>query len=102
MDFYYNPDKYGMSQIGEIDWSDGNYQFDLTVVWRKEDGSFVYGEDSGCSCPTPFENMDAQDLIKIESLQNFQDYLVNHSTRDGDRQMDIVNLIEKLHGLGLR
>lgn len=103
MNIYYSPEKFGMRQIGEIDWSDGNYQFDLTVVWEDGDGSFWYAEDSGCSCPSPFENKGVGDLTLIESLGSFQTLLDQHDHRDGEwRGTEIVAFIEKLHAEGLR
>lgn len=43
---YYNPEKFG-----------------LTVVYRRDlDGRLVYVEDSGCSCPSPFEGKGMPDL----------------------------------------
>lgn len=64
MNIYYDPEKFGLSIFDEIEWSDGCYQFDLTVVWRKVNtNEFFYAEDSGCSCPSPFESMGMDDLI---------------------------------------
>jgi hypothetical protein len=61
-DIYYSPEKLGLKTIGQVDWSDGNYCFDYTVVWQRQDGSLVYGDDAGCSCPSPFESQDVSDL----------------------------------------
>ncbi len=46
------------------DYSDGSYQFDTRVVWKHSSGAFYTARDSGCSCPTPFE-----DYKSIESLE---------------------------------
>lgn len=47
-----------METIGEVDFASG-YEFDKTVVWRrKADGVFLWAEDNGCSCPSPFEAAD--------------------------------------------
>lgn len=54
---YYNPQDYGLEVLGEIERSDGCYQFDMLVVWRESRGQYWIGEDSGCSCPSPFENL---------------------------------------------
>ncbi|GAA0970037.1 hypothetical protein GCM10009555_018260 [Acrocarpospora macrocephala] len=62
MSLYYSPENYGLTTIGEIDWSDGCYQFDYTVIWRNQDGQLLYGEDTGCSCPSPFEDTGLDDL----------------------------------------
>lgn len=54
---YYNPESFGLTQVGEIEKSDGCYQFDLIVVWKQARGKYWIGQDSGCSCPSPFENI---------------------------------------------
>ena len=35
---YYDPEKFGLKIIGEIEWSDGCGQYDKTVVWQREGG----------------------------------------------------------------
>lgn len=52
---YVKPEAFGLQQISEIDMTSG-YNFDKYVLWRHEDGSFWFGHDAGCSCPSPFEN----------------------------------------------
>lgn len=60
---YYSPEKYGLRTIGEIDFSSGSYEFDILVVFQDvETGKFYYAEDSGCSCPSPFEDHDRTTL----------------------------------------
>ncbi|WP_346536989.1 hypothetical protein [Micromonospora sp. DPT] len=101
---YGDPEKFGLTTVGEIDWSSGSYEFDLTVVWqRKFDGVFVYGEDSGCSCPAPFESTGVDELTQITSLESFKQHLAERR-RDGyyDRSDEVARLLERLHGLGLR
>lgn len=63
MNLYYDPEKFGLKVLGDIDWSDGYYQFDQTVIWQDEQGQMYYADDSGCSCPSPFESMGRDDLI---------------------------------------
>lgn len=104
-DLYHSPEKANLEIIGSVDWSDGNYCFDLTVVWRHTlTRQFFYAEDSGCSCPSPFEDTQVEDLIPITSLAMFRTHLderQKHSESDTSA-VDLVTLIEKLHGLGLR
>lgn len=102
MDFYYNPGKYGLTTIGEIDWSDGNYQFDLTVVWEDRAGRFWYGDDSGCSCPAPFQDTDLVDLVNLTSIDQFTVHCMGRVYGGEDRSMEMVALVEKLHAAGLR
>lgn len=65
---YYSPAAFGLETFAEIDYSDGNYQFDYRVVWRRlSDGKLLSSRDSGCSCPSPFENVAVKDLQEVES-----------------------------------
>ena len=56
MNLYYNPEEFGLTQVAEIDYSDRYYVFDRRVVWQHESGAFYTARDSGCSCPSPFED----------------------------------------------
>ena len=53
---YYDPKEFGLTVIAELS-EDESYEFDMTVVWQHEDGTIYWDHDSGCSCPTPFENV---------------------------------------------
>jgi hypothetical protein len=49
-------DASGLEFVDSID-DAGSYEFHTLSVWRdKETGRIYYASDSGCSCPTPFEN----------------------------------------------
>lgn len=93
---YYSPEDSGLRTIGEVDWSDGDYQFDLTVVWQRKDGTFVYGEDSGCSCPSPFEDQTEADY-KVGTVDEI---LAHLQERNGggtyDRSAEIATLLEAM------
>jgi hypothetical protein len=53
----YNPESCGMELVAEIELSDGCYQFSTVCVWRELSTGKLWGaHDSGCSCPTPFED----------------------------------------------
>ena len=45
----------GVTDLGIIDLSEPNYSFYLAWVLGTPEG-FYLGTDSGCSCPSPFEN----------------------------------------------
>jgi hypothetical protein len=60
---YYNPEKYGLTVVGEIEWSEPCYSFDTTVVWKDKDGIYYWASDSGCSCPSPFEELNSLDDV---------------------------------------
>ncbi len=63
--------EFGLEQVAEIDYSDGCYQFDYRIVWWHPETRKLYtGRDSGCSCPSPFE-----DYFKLEDLDELTDML---------------------------
>lgn len=107
---YSDPKKYGVEIIGEVDWSHGGYEFDLTVVWRRLDGVFVYADDSGCSCPSPFDDYGVDTLEPFESLNAFQrhletkqaDHTDDYGNESGYRAPQIAELLERLHKAGAR
>ncbi len=79
---YYNPEKYGLRVVAQIDYSDGSYQFDYRVVWADKDGALWTARDSGCSCPSPFESTDELDrLFDWDTLQKEYD--------DDDRKSNV-------------
>lgn len=52
---YYFPAACGLVKVAEVDLSEPCYSFDLLAVWADSDGLYL-ATDSGCSCPTPFED----------------------------------------------
>lgn len=59
-------------QIAEVQWGEASYDFDLTRVYRhRETGELFYAQDSGCSCPSPFENTTEEHLTRIERLHDW-------------------------------
>lgn len=107
-DLYSSPEQFGLATIGEIQWGVASWDFDLTVVWKRElDGAFVYGEDSGCSCPSPFEDTSLGDLKRATPLAEFQAHLNERNAQqipwgDGDQAADIAELLERMHAAGAR
>ena len=70
---YYSPEEFGLTPFAEFEYSDGCYQFDTRVVWKDKQGVLWTARDSGCSCPTPFEdyhlgNIDR--LINTDEIRN--------------------------------
>lgn len=49
--------------IADIDLTEPNYSFDLLRIYvRRHDGALLWATDSGCSCPSPFEDVKVGDL----------------------------------------
>lgn len=71
---YYNPGEFGLTTVGEID-AGGGYEFDTFAVWQDNGtGRLWYAEDSGCSCPSPFEDISfAQGMTEVHTLQQLID-----------------------------
>ncbi len=64
MNIYYNPEKFGLKIVEETNKPDLSYEFDMVVAWEDvTTGKQYWAQDSGCSCPSPFEQFDS-----IESL----------------------------------
>ena len=61
---YYDPEDFNTVLIGDFELSEPSYSFDTVAVWRDERGQFWVGQDSGCSCPLPFE--DIRDLNSLD------------------------------------
>lgn len=108
MNIYYDPEKFGLETIGEIDWSSGAYEFDYTVVWKRiSDGRFVYAEDSGCSCPSPFEQTGIEGLIVLRKRGGLAEFKAHCAERegtgyDGPRTVETAELLERMHAAGAR
>lgn len=98
-DLYYHPENYGLKVIGAIEWTDEPYEFDLTIVWRREsDGAFLWGDDSGCSCPGIFENKTLADLKEgtyMDAVKHI-DARGRNVPADRERDMAIAALIERI------
>ena len=54
---YYNPEEFGLEIVGQFEWSEPSWSFDTFCVWKESRGRYWIGEDSGCSCPSPFDNI---------------------------------------------
>ncbi len=73
---YSSPGKFGLATVGEVEWDDACYSFDLTVVWKDiETGALYFADDSGCSCPSPFEDTGRDDLTLIDRPQVLIDHI---------------------------
>lgn len=58
-----NPVDEFLTYAGSVDLSEPDYSFDIIGFWvRKSDGQVLYATDSGCSCPSPWEDTKVGDL----------------------------------------
>lgn len=96
MDPYYSPDEFGLEIVGEIEWMDEPFEFDMTVVWRDPStGQFYAADDSGCSCPSPFEGFHARaDLVGPMSKGAVLAYL--RAKGEPAKSVDLAERIRRL------
>lgn len=84
-DLYHSPEKYGLEVVGSIEWSEPDWSFDMTVVWKGGVGEYYFASDSGCSCPSPFEDFTSVDMLEGPFTKNSLEY----------RLMEIVDSVSK-------
>lgn len=62
---------------GDLSW-----EFDEAAVWQHEDTlDLIIAADSGCSCPTPFEDLELKDATFLESLVDFDKFIEENESR---------------------
>lgn len=90
-DVFYKPEEYGLTLIGDVQWGEQCYDFDMTAVWEDKTGQLYMASDSGCSCPSPFEDyISVDDLDKVTKHEALE-FLSTHSDAE-----DAADLIGKL------
>ena len=74
---YYYPEKCGLTIVCSYDRDNEPWQFNIVCLWQDlETGKYYVGEDSGCSCPTPFEDfhslgdMTEVDWLTVKKIQD--------------------------------
>lgn len=73
-DVYYQPEKFGLTLLDEIDDPQACYSFDILAVWQHEDGRLFWASDSGCSCPSPFEDFTSLDDLTPITQDTWDDF----------------------------
>src|SRR5690606_10820071 len=72
-DVYYQPEAFGLTAIGELS-REPDYDFYMLVVWEHEDGRLFWATDTGCSCPSPFEDFTSLDHLSGLTLDSYGDF----------------------------
>lgn len=102
-DVYYQPDSFGLEIVAEVEWSPPCYDFDLTVIWVDGNDTYYWASDSGCSCPTPFEDYTSLDSLesgtKWDAMRYLTDQRNTHYNGDSDyAAQQVANALQKLAG----
>jgi hypothetical protein len=66
---YYNPEKLELELLS-FDEPNLSYEYNTLCFWATKDGRVYSASDSGCSCPTPFENYEGN--TQTEVLRNLE------------------------------
>lgn len=75
---YYSPGHYGLQIVVEHENDPHPYGFDKYVVWQHmETGKLYFAHDSGCSCPSPFEQY--KGIEELEEIEGHKDLRVSLS-----------------------
>lgn len=102
-DIYHSPEKFGLTIVGEVEEDGLSYEFNTFVVWRNGDNVLFMANDSGCSCPSPFEAYTSVDkLERINSLAQFSASLDEWNQRYGGGPRTDVSAFRKQVGDLLR
>ena len=103
MNIYYDPSDFGLEIVGEFDWSEPDYSFDLCVVWKESRGVYWIGNDAGCSCPSPFEDItDKNELdgpYNKSGLQKRLEFLVSedwHGRSQAELRKDVRAILDRI------
>lgn len=85
---YYDPEKYGLEIVEKLEDPNASYSFDIFAIWiRKKDGELFYGIDSGCSCPSPFEDYTGVEMLtRLGDISSFERELFSWGSRYFDAQ----------------
>jgi hypothetical protein len=85
---YYYPEKSGLEIVGVVEVG-GDYEFDTFVVWKNQDNNIYWSTDSGCSCPTPFEDHDLEDIVLLteDNFKEFSEQLRTHIEYSYDKSL---------------
>lgn len=75
---YGTPEAFELEVVACHDFSDGCYCFDYRVIWKDKKGKLLTARDSGCSCPSPFE-----EYAKVSDLEDFSvSYLIEEAREE--------------------
>lgn len=76
----------GLEILATLDDQNADYSFDTTIVFQDLVTRAVYVcRDSGCSCPTPFENVKGlADLVRVHTMDDFRSVVREEDTKEGD------------------
>ena len=107
-DVYYQPEHFGLTVVGSVQWGEPDYDFHITAVWFDADKHFFVASDSGCSCPSPFEDFETVESLGkamskweaaselLRRLQNYLDDSYESEDEKSEAISDVSDLVAKI------
>jgi hypothetical protein len=93
---YYDPAVHGLTSVGSIEWDYYDWEFHITAVWKGPNRRLYWATDSGCSCPTPFENIRGLSDLEQGNKTELRKYLNARLSSANDRTRAVVEMNELL------
>lgn len=97
-DIYCSPEKFGLTIVAEWDFSDRSYCFDKRVVWRNMREELLTARESGCSCPSPFEDKSIKNLVSV-SMEELKQEAIDESKKEWYEGDNLSDVLEKIRNL---
>lgn len=100
---YSNPEKLGLEIFGMAEDTDMSYEFNMFAVWRDSSGQLYFANDSGCSCPSPFEDYRKISDLKAGTVPEIHAALTEWAGTDSSYhhcEVSAAELHAKLAGIG--
>ena len=93
---YYHPEKFGLVTVAELEMRERNYDFWIVAVWRHtETGKLYWASDSGCSCPSPFEDYHSLDDLTPLSSESYGE--LERYVADAQSAGDRIDFLRKVN-----
>ena len=78
---YYHPEKHELEEIGQLDDPEASYSFAICAFWKKGKRQVYAAFDSGCSCPSPFEDVTFDMLERISTVEQARRFIEGCESR---------------------
>ena len=88
-DVYNQPEALNLKLIGALHDPSAYYDFDMLIVLQHVDGRLFYACDSGCSCPSPFEDfttLESLTPITADNWPNFARAVLEHADYEPNQE----------------
>ena len=100
---YYDPEKFGLKIFGMVEEEELSYEFNMFVVWENlETHQLYYDHDSGCSCPSPFEESTLENVNRItksnvgEFETSINEWNRGYDNKSRTNPLEVAELVKKV------